>query len=101
MPVDMVSNGQIKTQGAVFRNLYKVEVGDTIALWQHHQRYLYRVDAVQILPEHGESLAVPAENAVCRDETGFERLTLVSCWPEWSNTYCVVTASLLRTADSR
>ena len=59
-------------------------------LYQNGQPFVYEVDEVMLLSERGQSPEVMAENARWMGDFGDNRLTLVSCWPEWSNTHRVV-----------
>ena len=71
-----------------------MQVGEQILLYQNGQPFVYEVDEVMLLSERGQSPDVMAENARWIGDFDDNRLTLVSCWPEWSNTHRVVVVAL-------
>ncbi len=77
-----VFNGHNTSNGEVFRDLYKVEVGAEIFVeGEDGVLYTYRVGEKYILREAGQPLSVRRENARYIQETPDERLTLVTCHP--------------------
>lgn len=87
---NIVLSGHNNIQGAVFRKLYRLQPGDIAKVWAGGQEFDYRVEEVMILEETGASLEQRQENARWIASFDDERLTLVSCWPETSNTHRVV-----------
>lgn len=82
VPGNTVLNGHNTSNGEVFRDLYRVEVGDLIFVQSEDGRtYVYRVGEKYILREAGQPLSVRLENARYIQETPDERLTLVTCHP--------------------
>jgi LPXTG-site transpeptidase (sortase) family protein len=81
VPGNTVLNGHNTTNGEVFRDLYKLEVGDEIILYSGEATYTYTVTEMLILPEAGQPLKVRIENARYIQPTEDERLTLVTCHP--------------------
>ncbi len=82
VPGNTVFNGHNTSNGEVFRDLYRVEVGDLIFVQGEDERtYVYRVGEKYILREAGQPLSVRLENARYIQETPDERLTLVTCHP--------------------
>jgi sortase A len=90
MPGNTVLDGHHNIKGKVFKDLVKVQVGDTILLYAASQERVYRVVQVLILKEVGQPLEVRQANAHYIDPTVDERLTLVTCWPQTSNTHRLI-----------
>jgi sortase A len=74
----------------VFRDLHKLEVGNDIYLWVGDIPYRYRVSAQYRLPVEGAPAEVREKNLRWILPTDDQRLTLVTCWPPWSNTHRTV-----------
>jgi LPXTG-site transpeptidase (sortase) family protein len=82
LPGNTVLNGHNTGRGEVFRDLYKVEPGAQIFVTgSDGEVYVYRVREKYILREAGQPISVRQENARYIQETGDERLTLVTCHP--------------------
>lgn len=67
--------------GKVFRDLYAVKEGDEIALTSNGVRYLYTVSERLVVDEEGAPEHQRRANAALLEPTGFEALTLITCWP--------------------
>ncbi|MBU1746171.1 MAG: sortase, partial [Chloroflexi bacterium] len=76
-----VINGHRDIQGAVFRHLDKVEVGDEIILYVGDVLYPYTVTEILVVPETFANAAQRAENLRLIGYVPEERLTLVTCTP--------------------
>jgi len=76
-----VLNGHNTTNGEIFRDLYTMEVGDTITVYAGDAPYTYTLAEMLILPEGGQPMEVRLENARYILPTDDERLTLVTCHP--------------------
>lgn len=76
--------------GSVFRELDQLKRGDVIYVYAGGTKYAYDVDEVLILPEKYASAKQRKSNVRFIQETGTERLTLVSCWPRDDNTHRIV-----------
>ncbi|WP_169238367.1 sortase [Candidatus Roseilinea sp. NK_OTU-006] len=87
---NIVLNGHNNIYGSVFRKLYTLQPGDEIRLGAGDRQVIYRVREVKILRERDQPLAVRIANAQYIQPMNDDRLTLVSCWPEWSNTHRVI-----------
>lgn len=85
-----VLNGHHNTDGMVFENLNRVEPGAEIIISGGSVLYRYRVVNVMILPERNVDVETRLENARWILPSKDERVTLVTCWPAWSNTHRVV-----------
>lgn len=89
-PGNVVISGHNNIRGAVFRKLYTLQPGDRATLWAGGQPFEYAVEEVLILEEGGASPEKRRENARWIQPFDDERLTLVSCWPEESNSHRVI-----------
>lgn len=77
--------------GKTFKLLFELEAGDEIFLRTADDRqYRYVVAEAMILLEKAASPEEIAAHARYMDPTPEETLTLISCWPEWSNTHRVI-----------
>ncbi len=78
-----------------FAGLDGLKKGDEIFLWDEAgKQYSYRVERKLILPETGVGEGERREHARYAAPGGEDRLTLISCWPSWSNTHRVVVIAL-------
>jgi sortase A len=93
-PGNVVLSGHHNTKGEVFRRISEQElaVGDMIYLYDAQgQRFSYQVTEVtDPLPEVGASEAQRLANASYIQPTSDARVTLVTCWPYWTNTHRIV-----------
>lgn len=87
---NIVLSGHNNIKGEVFKNLSAVEPGDTITLYADGYKYDYKVENAFIVKEVGASEEQRRKNAQWIAPTSDERLTLVSCWPYWTNTHRVI-----------
>ena len=87
---NMVLNGHNNIQGAVFRKLYTLQVGDLITVSSASYTRVYQVQEVLKLLERGVSYEQRVQNAQYIQPMNDDRLTLVSCWPETSNTHRII-----------
>ena len=81
VPGNTVLSGHNTTNGEIFRDLYTLEVGDSITVYAGDAPYTYTVTEMLILPEGGQPMEVRIENARYILPTDDERLTLVTCHP--------------------
>ena len=89
-PGNTVLNGHHNAYGMVFKDLYKLKTGDTFSVFSGSQEFQYQVVLNMLFSEGYESLSFRMENARWIEPTLDERITLVTCWPENSNTHRVV-----------
>jgi sortase A len=89
-PGNMVLSGHNNIKGAVFRDLADVRPGDRISLSAAGYEYEYIVEDAFIVQEAGVSEEQRRQNARWIAPTSDERMTLVSCWPRWTNTHRVI-----------
>jgi LPXTG-site transpeptidase (sortase) family protein len=91
VPGNSVLNGHNTSYGEVFRYLYKLEAGATIAIEaEDGLTYTYTVTEKLILREGGQPIEVRLENAQYALPTDDERLTLLTCHPYGSLVYRLV-----------
>jgi LPXTG-site transpeptidase (sortase) family protein len=82
-----VISGHNNILGAVFRDLYEVQPGQSIYLIAGDRERAYVVEQSFIVQDTGVGAEQREENARWIAPTDDERLTLVSCYPPWSNTH--------------
>lgn len=85
-----VINGHSSGYGETFRDLEDLKNGDLIQVYAENVLYTYVVANTMILKERWEPIEVRMENARWINPSRDERLTLISCWPDNSNTHRVV-----------
>ncbi len=90
MPGNMVLSGHNNIAGSVFRRLVDVRIGDRIWIHTRDRVFLYEVAEQHILLERGQPLQVRQANARWIGPFPDERLTLVTCWPPWSNSHRLI-----------
>ncbi len=91
---NVVLSGHHNTKGEVFRRISEqaLAAGDMIYLYDAEgRRHAYQVTEVtEPLLEVGASEAQRLANAQYIQPTSDERVTLVTCWPYWTNTHRIV-----------
>lgn len=87
---NIVLSGHNNIKGEVFRDLVNVESGDKVTLYVGETEYPYVVTEAFLLRETGVSEEQQRQNTQWIMPTADERVTLVSCWPYWSNTHRVI-----------
>ncbi|MBI3943970.1 MAG: sortase [Chloroflexi bacterium] len=90
MEGNMVMSGHNNIKGSVFRDLADIPLGAEIILSTQDRKFYYRVEDNFITKEAGVSEEQHQKNAEWIAPTTDERLTLVSCWPVWTNTHRVI-----------
>lgn len=87
-----VLNGHHNVHEEVFGKLVDLEPGDFIYVYSSSRRYVYVIANKMIFPELGENVTVEQrlENARWIMSSRDERLTLVTCWPVYSNTHRLI-----------
>lgn len=84
---NIVMSGHNNIGGSVFSNLYELKGGETIFVWQGNVRYAYVVDEIEILPEKYANAEQRAINSSYIQPTKDNRLTLITCWPPYSDSH--------------
>jgi sortase A len=87
---NIVLNGHNNIYGGVFRKLYTLKAGDVIRLGSGDKVVNYKVEQVVKVLERGQPLKVRLKNAEYIKPMADDRLTLVSCWPETSNSHRII-----------
>ncbi len=87
---NIVLNGHNNIFGGVFRKLYTLEKGDEIRVGTGDKVVTYKVEEVIKVLERGQPLSVRIKNAEYIQPMKDDRLTLVSCWPETSNSHRII-----------
>jgi len=82
-----VVSGHNNILGSVFSDLYKLEPGNKVYLYTGDRVRAYKVEQSFIVKEAGASPEERRANARWIEATADERLTMVSCYPPWSNTH--------------
>lgn len=91
VPGNTVLIGHHNVFGKVFENLDKLISGDKIFVYGNDlQVYEYVVTNTMILPERDVSFEERLENARWIMPSEDERITLVTCWPYFSNTHRLI-----------
>lgn len=85
-----VINGHHNEYGEVFGKLVDLNVGDIIYVYSKGERYAFTIANRMILPERFMDAKVRLENARWIGATDDVRLTLVTCWPQESNTHRLI-----------
>lgn len=89
-PGNTVFVGHNNEFGDVFRDLNVLEAGDEVFVRAGDGDRRYVVKAKAIFEEQFRSLEERLANAVWLASTDDERLTLITCWPYFTNTHRVV-----------
>lgn len=85
-----VLNGHNNVHGAIFAELAELAVGEQIILAGDEELVVYRVAHHELLEERGVSLRQRLYNARWIAPTEDERLTLVTCWPNTTNSHRLI-----------
>ncbi len=94
LPGNTVLDGHNNIYGAVFARLQDLSQGDAIEVYSGEQVFQYRITNVMILPESGQPVEQRLENARWLSRSEDERLTLVTCWPNDSNTHRLIVVAV-------
>jgi sortase A len=85
-----VLNGHNNVHGSIFGDLAQLPVGEQIILAGEQGAHVYRVAHHELLEERGLSLRERMRNARWIAPTQDERLTLVTCWPNTTNSHRLI-----------
>lgn len=85
-----VINGHHNVNGEVFGNLVDLEIGDLVYVYSGEKQFSYVIANRMILAERYMDAETRVNNARWLAKSEDERLTLVTCWPETSNTHRLI-----------
>lgn len=90
VPGNTILSGHHNAYGKVFQHLIDVKVGDPMTLVSGLKEFNYVIANKMILPEKGEPLDVRLDNGRWILPSQDERVTLVTCWPEDTNSHRLI-----------
>lgn len=77
--------------GRVFARLEDLSVGDRITLWNDRNvSFVYEVREKRFIRVLGASTETLARLETTMEPTPAEQLTLITCWPNWTNTHRLI-----------
>jgi sortase A len=87
-PGNTVISGHNNVRGAVFKDLYLLDIGDPVILTDA-TGHAYRYEVVEsfVVKEEGATESERRDNTQWIRPSPDERVTLVTCFPPWSNTH--------------
>ncbi|MEN6480939.1 MAG: sortase [Anaerolineaceae bacterium] len=85
-----VINGHHNIDGKVFEKLVDLNEGETIQLFSGDKEFDYVITNKMILKELNVDLETRLNNATWLMPSNDERITLVTCWPSYSNTHRLI-----------
>ena len=93
----VISGHNNSTGGHIFGQLAELEVGDTIRILTSEDKAVtYQIKETQIVRTLGASQQTLDYLQQIIEPTSSERLTLITCWPSWTNTHrLIITATPL------
>lgn len=87
----VISGHNNSTGGHVFGQLEALDVGDRIEIWTTADKpYRYQISETQIVRTFGASLETLDYLRSVMEPTPTEQLTLITCWPSWTNTHRLI-----------
>jgi LPXTG-site transpeptidase (sortase) family protein len=90
MPGNTVFNGHNNIHGAVFKDLADLELGERLILYDENRSYRYQITQRELFEEDGMPLKDRFWNARWMLPTSDERLTIITCWPNTTNSHRLV-----------
>jgi len=85
-----VLNGHHNIHGKVFEKLDQLRAGDRFTLYSGSYYREYIVTNVMIAAERWMDLQTRLDNARWIQPSDDERVTIITCWPPWSNTHRLI-----------
>lgn len=87
----VISGHNASTGGQVFADLEELQVGDEITLLSNSdQSFAYQVTEKTIVRTFAISDEADQYLRTVMEPTPHEQLTLISCWPRWTNTHRLI-----------
>ncbi len=90
VPGNTVFNGHNNIYGAVFKDLADLELGERLILYDENRSYMYQITQRELFVEDGMPLKDRFWNARWMLPTSDERLTIITCWPNTTNSHRLV-----------
>lgn len=85
-----IMTGHNNLYGGVFQNLQYLQPGWEIAIWSQYGVHSYFVTDVIYLPEDEEPVETRIQNAQYMAQSGYDVLTLITCWPNEQSTHRLI-----------
>ena len=85
-----VLSGHHNAYGKVFEHLIDLKVGDTLKITSGDKEFEYVIANKMILPEKDQPIDVRLDNGRWILPSKDERVTLITCWPEHTNSHRLV-----------
>ncbi len=83
--------------GRVFANLEQLEPGDEVTLWDKQARaHTYQVSDKKIVRALFPTMETEIYLQTVMEPTATAQLTLITCWPNWSNTHRLIITAKIR-----
>lgn len=87
----VISGHNASTGGQVFADLDELQVGDEITIWNDQdKRLIYQVTEKNIVRTFAASEEAQSYLLTATSPTNQEQLTLITCWPRWTNTHRLI-----------
>ncbi len=87
----VISGHNNSSGGHVFANLEELKVGSQLTVWTDEgQSYVYQVSERRIVEAFGASQETLNYLHTIIQPTATEQLTLITCWPGWTNTHRLI-----------
>lgn len=93
---NVVISGHSNTGGAVFHDLWRLRAGQSIYVNHNGVRYTYAIESIDVEPETYATEAQRNKNAAYIQQTDDNRLTLVTCWPWYSDSHRVFVVAKMK-----
>jgi LPXTG-site transpeptidase (sortase) family protein len=87
----VISGHNNSSGGHVFANLEELTVGSQLTVWTDEgESYIYQVSERRIIKAFGASQETLDYLQAVIQPTATEQLTLITCWPSWTNTHRLI-----------
>ncbi len=87
----VISGHNNSSGGHVFASLEELKVGNRLTVWTDEgQSYVYQVSERRIVEAFGASQETLDYLYAIIQPTATEQLTLITCWPSWTNTHRLI-----------
>jgi LPXTG-site transpeptidase (sortase) family protein len=104
-PLGVVGNtvlsGHHNAYGKVFEHLIDLKVGDTLKIKSGDKEFEYIIANKMILPEKDQPINVRLDNGRWILPSKDERVTLITCWPEHTNSHRLVLVAVPVAAEEK